>query len=72
MTDAPAKPRPSDRHKSAKPEQWSSPSIAQITQDGAVIGCSCGWTGHHRRTVIREDKAERHVNKRHGGQAMWL
>lgn len=66
------KPATSDHRTRPKPEQWTDPGIARISQDGAVIGCSCGWTDHHPRTRIREDKAERHVNKRHGGSAMWF
>lgn len=72
MADVSQKPATNDRHKSPGPEQWEKLGIARITEDAPFIGCSCGWTAQHRRDRIRGDKAERHVNKRHGGQAMWF
>lgn len=48
--------------------------IAMITepQPGA-LACSCeGFATVHPRKKVREDKAERHINRKHDGQAVWL
>ena len=51
-------------------------SMARITsyvhEDPSRILCSCGWAYRHPRTKVRENAAERHVNKRHGGRSIWF
>lgn len=46
--------------------------MAIIRSEGALITCSCGWAGSHVRDKVREDKAQRHLDKRHQGEGMWL
>lgn len=43
-----------------------------IKQGGGLVEASCGWTFLHRRGKVREAAAQRHLDKRHGGQGMWL
>lgn len=48
--------------------------LAMITEpEPGVLVCSCGnFTTLHPRRKVREDKAERHINKRHNGRGVWL
>lgn len=50
-------------------------SLARLTfhEGGEGVACSCGWgRGYHPRRRILEDAAQRHLDKRHGGRALWL
>lgn len=43
------------------------------TEDGTrIVTCSCGRPFLHRRDKAREKAIAAHVDRRHGGQAMWL
>lgn len=46
--------------------------IAVIQSEGNTIGCSCEWGYAHPREKVREEAAQRHLDKKHGGQGMWL
>ena len=46
--------------------------IAMIRVYPGGAECSCKWAKAHRRNKVVEDAAERHVDKRHGGRAVWL
>lgn len=46
--------------------------VAMIQSEGRAIGCSCGWGYMHKREKVREAAAQRHLDKHHGGQGMWL
>lgn len=47
-------------------------SLAVMRDEGYVITCNCGWSVKHQRTKVRETKAQRHVDKAHGGRSIWL
>lgn len=37
------------------------------------IQCSCGgFTFIHQRKKVREDRAQAHLDKKHGGAGIWL
>ena len=67
-----AKPPTRDRHRKISPENWTNPGMAMLTTNGSYISCSCGWDTNHPRPKIRDDRAEQHLNKRHGGAGLWL
>ena len=47
--------------------------IAIVRTSGDTITCSCGgFAKRHARQKVREDAAQRHLNRRHYGQGMWL
>lgn len=53
----------------AKPE---SVLMACITLEPGIVSCSCGWAKAHPREKILGDSAERHVDKKHQGRALWM
>lgn len=68
-----------DRRKGRKPPlKWVQPRIARISveiDEIAGVGlatCSCGWEKWHARRKVLEDGAQRHLEKRHGGQGLWF
>lgn len=48
--------------------------LAMITEPvTGALTCSCeGFTTIHPRRKVREDKAQRHIDKAHGGRGVWL
>lgn len=34
--------------------------------------CNCGWHSHHQRVKVLGDRAQAHVDKKHGGEALWM
>lgn len=59
------------------PEKWGSPRLAVIKterlEDGRLACvCTCGWFTAHSRERIREDRAERHLRKRHQNTGIFL
>lgn len=37
------------------------------------LQCSCGgFTIIHERQKVREDRAQKHIDKKHGGRGIWL
>jgi hypothetical protein len=53
------------------PEKWTSPFMPFISYEGVdVAKCSCGWSTRSGRVKVREDRIDRHLNKRHNGRGM--
>jgi hypothetical protein len=47
--------------------------MAVITDNPAGgVTCNCGWRKLHPRKSVRENAAQRHLDKKHFGQGMWL
>lgn len=47
--------------------------IAIITESGGFLTCSCGgWATRIDRRKVAEDRAEKHLKAKHGGQGIWL
>lgn len=34
--------------------------------------CSCGWSSHHPRSKVLEDRIDEHLNRRHDGRGLRL
>ena len=44
-----------------------------IKTEGTVTYCSCeGFASAHPRVKVREDKAQRHLDRKHQGRGLWL
>ena len=60
------------------PIKWGKPRMAIVTievDETAGVGlatCNCGWSAPHHRRKVLEDKAQRHLDKRHHGIGMWM
>ncbi len=65
---------PTDRRKAINDRRPAPVGIAVIKEvEGVGLTCSCGgWTGWHARASVRETKAQRHLDKHHGGSGVWL
>ena len=47
--------------------------VPVLHTDGIYITCSCGWAYGAERKKVREDAAQRHLDKKHEGkQALWM
>lgn len=48
--------------------------LAMITEPApGALACSCeGFVSTHQRKKVREDQAQRHLDKRHEGRGIWL
>lgn len=47
-------------------------AMIKTTSEG-MIYCSCGgWQFIHRRVKVREDRAQAHLDNKHGGAGVWL
>jgi hypothetical protein len=48
--------------------------IAVIKSEAAgSLSCSCGgWSIIHPRAKVREDRAQKHIDRKHGGRGVWL
>lgn len=46
--------------------------IARITDGDRTILCSCGWMKSHPRRKVREERAQTHLDEKHGGSGMWF
>lgn len=66
--------RPPTKDRYAKIKVESQPvGLAMISQpEVGLITCNCGWKFTHVRNKVREDRAEAHVNAKHGGRAAWM
>lgn len=70
-----ARPATTDRHpKVVNDRRAKEVGMAIITEpEVGAITCSCGgFTAIHVRAKVRSDKAQRHVDKKHGGAGLWL
>lgn len=47
-------------------------SMAIVTQGDGYAKCSCGQPFVQHRQKVREDAIQRHLNKKHGGQGLWM
>lgn len=68
------RPVTTDRRKPVVDRRPKPVGIAMITEpvEGS-LACSCeGFATMHPRRKVREDKAQRHIDKAHYGQAVWL
>lgn len=65
---------PTDRRKRITDHRPKPVGMAIITEpEVGAITCSCGgFTAIHVRGKVRTEKAQRHLDKHHGGQALWL
>lgn len=61
-----------DHRKKVQPHEWREVHIAVIRSSSQVVACSCGWEYAHARKKPRDAATDRHLRKRHGGQAMFL
>lgn len=67
------RPATKDNYPKVRTADTKAVGLAMITNpEVGVISCNCGWRFFHVRTKVRDDRAEAHVNKKHGGQAVWL
>lgn len=56
-----------------KTAQCEDVKVAVLTyKDAVTIQSSCGWSYRHKREKVREDAADRHLEKRHQGQGIRL
>ena len=56
-----------------QPRRAGKTSLGVITENENGLACSCGgFATSHPRAKVRGDKAERHLNKVHNGQGMWI
>lgn len=47
--------------------------LRMVSGDGGFgFHCNCGTKKYHRRRKVVETQADKHVNEKHGGQAIWL
>lgn len=58
--------------KRAEP-QCEKVGLALVSNDKTepVTTINCGWRYRHKRKKVREDAAQRHLDKHHGGQGIW-
>lgn len=69
------RPRPRDHQ--SKPKVGKPKGIAFIdtqvdeASGAALVTCSCGAEKFHKRRKVAEDWADRHVQKKHKGRAIW-
>lgn len=64
-----------DRHKKISDPAKAKPvGLAMITEPApGALSCSCGgFTAVHQRRKVREDRAQRHLDKHHEGRGIWL
>lgn len=75
MAARPALPenRVSRNAKISDPSKAREVRIAILTESDKHIECSCrGFVKVHPRSKVRGDSAQRHIDKKHGGQALWM
>jgi len=58
--------------KPLSPEACSPVKVPVLRTNGETITVNCGWAKQHPRKKVREDAAQRHLDKKHGGRGMWL
>lgn len=66
--------KPEGFRKRVTPDKYKAVGLARISADygAGVIVCSCDWSATHPRAKVLDDKAQRHVDRRHNGRAIWL
>lgn len=63
--------RPQDRQ-SKIASQPGTVKMAMIRMESNHVTCSCGWLKAHLRQKVLDEAAQRHVNAKHFGQALWM
>lgn len=67
------RPATKDRYPKIKASETAPVGLAVISQtEVGLISCNCGWRFIHVRNKVREERADTHVGKKHGGQAAWM
>lgn len=61
---------PTDRLRKPKTQAVGLATIYTNTE--GVHHCSCGWRVYHARTKVREERAQKHIDKKHDGRGIWL
>ena len=46
--------------------------LAVLHTDGIYRTCSCGWAYGAERKKVRDDAAQRHLDRKHKGRGLWL
>jgi hypothetical protein len=46
--------------------------MAIVKFETGGVSISCGWVKIHNRVKVLEEAAQNHLNKKHGGQGLWL
>ena len=46
--------------------------LALVRVEAGLVTCNCGWHFYHPRTKVLEDRAQSHVDRKHGGAAAWI
>lgn len=60
------------------PRKWTKPRVPTVKtaydpSGWSTAQCSCGWdSGFCKRDKVREDRVDRHFQKRHGGTGIRL
>lgn len=75
MTAFPETARPPTRDRQPKVQQAGGRTVRVpvISTEGSTTACSCGgWAKTHPRQKVREDAADRHLDRKHGGRGLWL
>jgi hypothetical protein len=74
MVSGNERPATTDRRKPITDRRPKEVGIAMITEpmEGSLV-CSCnGFATVHPRKTVRERQADRHIERKHNGQAVWL
>lgn len=66
------RPEPQDHRPKVPTTPTQDVATAMLRTTGPVVTCSCGWSTVHPRAKPREETAQRHLDRHHGGQAIWL
>lgn len=46
--------------------------MAIIHVEAGYVTCNCNWSKVHHRDKVLTEAAQRHLDKKHGGQGLWL
>lgn len=67
------RPVPADRLRKSGLDKPKKVRMAVVSRDEAgLLVCNCGWHTWHVRLKVAEERAAKHVDRKHQGQAMWL
>lgn len=72
MTVSRNRPLTRDRQPKTKAGPSKSVGLAIIHTGTGHTYCSCGWQFFHPREKILGDRSQSHINRKHGGQGVWL
>lgn len=69
------RPAPADRHEKINDASKAKDVRLAIIREveGNALVCSCGaFSITHARVKVREDRAQKHLDKKHDGKGLWL